>query len=96
MTDDKAVEIMARGMYEDPNDPTVVNWEDLSDFVRDNWRALATPALAALRAEGAEVVFWRPISEVGTIGPSDGYVIREHATKPGSYFAILRGPEVQK
>jgi len=98
MTDDEIVEVMARGMYEDPAypDDRVGSWDDLSDFIRDNWRTLARPALAALRKAGCEVVQWRPDHQ----NYNTSLTIRFDADNSKSlvarhlgHFCTLTGPE---
>ena len=82
MDDEKAVEVMARALrVPDRNGVTA--------------EELAALCVAAIRAQGGEVVFWRPASEATpeNIG-AKGYAnwspngVRTH-------FAILRGPEVK-
>lgn len=77
MDDDKAVDVMARALAK--NDGGAV-WQDYGEDAQD--------ILAAIRAAGGEVVWWKPISEYGGAHHADRVVRHE------SHFAILRGPEV--
>ena len=102
MDDEKAVEIMARaihkafasggGMWER-------DWDKLLEIARQSNLRQARTALAAIRAQGREVVWWLPnkAENYASISPETATVYHPWLTDAygASHFAILRGPEVK-